>query len=66
MARLSQPKHGEHWKEELSSLSDESSDVIKKYPDTAIVIKQVKNILRNLVSLAGCTPVQVGESNAWK
>jgi hypothetical protein len=66
MARLSQPKHEDHWKEELSSLSDESSDIIKKYPDTAIVIKQVTNILSDLVSLAGCTPVQVGESDAWK
>jgi hypothetical protein len=66
MARLSQPKHEEHWKEALSSLSDESSDIIKIYPDTAVVIKQVTNILSDLVSLAGCTPVQVGGSDAWK
>jgi hypothetical protein len=53
-------------KEELSSLSDESSEIIKKYPDTALVIIQVTNILSVLVCLAVCTPVHVGESDAWK
>jgi hypothetical protein len=39
---------------------------IQKYPDMAVVIKQTSNIVRGKVSLAGCTPVQVGEINTCR
>jgi hypothetical protein len=39
---------------------------VSKYPEAENVMQQVYDVLGDIVSLAGCTPSNVGESEAWK
>jgi hypothetical protein len=38
---------------------------VKGNPDAEGSVKQVAKVLGDIVSLAGCTPANVGESKAW-
>jgi hypothetical protein len=48
------------------SLQSEYSSIVTKYPDAEESIKQVGRVLSDIVSLAGCTPSEVGDSMKWQ
>jgi hypothetical protein len=55
----------EHWHIELDSLRAESKAILKKHPEASEAIERVRGILRDVASLAGCTPKKTGESEEW-
>jgi hypothetical protein len=48
--------------QEVKNLQASYKSMVAKYPDAANVLQQVYKVLGDLVSLAGCTPASVGES----
>jgi len=55
-------EYEEYWKNEFESLSSESKDLIVKSPDAKDVIESVLKTISDVVSLASCTPVKVGQN----
>jgi hypothetical protein len=47
-------------------LQSEYSVIVIKYRDAEEAIKQVGKVLSDIVSLAGCTPSEIGESLKWQ
>jgi len=58
-------EYEEYWKNEFESLRSESKDLIVKSPDAKDVIERVLKTLSDIVSLASCTPVKVGQGEDW-
>jgi hypothetical protein len=65
MADMPVANFEKHWQHELNSLREEYKDIVKDNPDEEGSVKQVAKVLGDIVSLAGCTPANVGESKAW-
>jgi hypothetical protein len=59
-------KWGQYWLHQYNSLRTEYKAIVGKYPESEDVMQQVYDVLGDIVSLAGCTPSHVGESEAWK
>jgi hypothetical protein len=57
--------HERHWLQEVKSLQASYRGIVAQYPDADDVLQQVYRVLGDLVSLAGCTPKSVGESDVW-
>jgi hypothetical protein len=66
MAQKIVPDFEQHWIYVYNSLQSEYSDIVTQYPDAEDAIKQVGKVLSDIVSLAGCTPSEVGESMKWQ
>jgi hypothetical protein len=49
----------------VKNLQTSYKGIIAKHPDSDGVLQQVYKVLGDLVSLAGCTPTNVGESEQW-
>ena len=58
-------EYEEFWKNEYESLGCESKDLIKESPEAKDVIQRVLKTLSDIVSLASCTPKEVGHSDEW-
>jgi hypothetical protein len=56
----------QHWLHEYNSLQSEYSTIVNKYPEADCALKQVYKVLGDIVSLSGCTPSSVGESESWR
>jgi hypothetical protein len=54
-----------HWQNELASLRTEYKKLIKWHPEVRKVIELVHHVLNNIMSLVGCTPKNIGESEVW-
>jgi hypothetical protein len=59
-------KWEQYWLHQYNSLRSDYKAIVGKYPEAENVMQQVHNVLGDIVSLAGCTPSHVGESDAWK
>jgi hypothetical protein len=57
--------HEQFWLQEIKNLQTSYKSIVAKYPDADDVLQQVYKVLCDLVSLAGCTPASVGESEKW-
>jgi hypothetical protein len=57
--------HEQFWLQEVKNLQASYKSIVAKYPDADDVLQQVYKVLGDLVSLAGCTPARVGESEKW-
>jgi hypothetical protein len=66
MAQKTVPDFEQHWIYVYNSLQSEYSDIVTKYPDAEESIKQVGRVFSDIVSLAGCTPSEVGDSMKWQ
>jgi hypothetical protein len=66
MAQKIVPDFEQHWIYVYNSLQSEYNDMVTKYPDAEESIKQVGKVLSDIVSLAGCTPSEVGDSMKWQ
>jgi hypothetical protein len=56
----------QHWLQEYNSLQSENCSIVNKYPEADCALKQVYEVLGDIVSLSGCTPSSVGESESWR
>jgi hypothetical protein len=65
MAGVPVSEFEKHWQHESQCLKEEYKDIMKLYPDAADTIGQVYKVLGDIVALADCTPVSIGESEAW-
>jgi hypothetical protein len=50
---------------EVNSLQSKYKETVEEYSDAAPVMEQVHKVLGGIVSLAGCTPLTVGEGGQW-
>jgi hypothetical protein len=66
MALVTEPIFERQWDSEHDSLRQEYKNLVNKYPYASDIIKQVIKVLSDIVSLAKCTPVYVGESESWQ
>jgi hypothetical protein len=66
MASVTEHEFERQWNPEHDSLRQEYKNLVSKYPDASNIIKQVIKVLNDIVSLAKCTPVCVGESESWQ
>jgi hypothetical protein len=57
--------HERYWLQEVKSLQASYKGIVAQYPDADDVLQQVYRVLGDLVSLAGCTPTNVAESEQW-
>jgi hypothetical protein len=57
--------HERYWLQEVKGLQAAYKGIVAQYPDADDVLQQVYRVLGDLVSLAGCTPTNVGESEQW-
>jgi hypothetical protein len=57
--------HEQFWLQEVKNLQTSCKGIIANYPDSDGVLQQVYKVLGDLVSLAGCTSTNVGESEQW-
>jgi hypothetical protein len=57
--------HERYWLQEVKNLQASYKNIVTQYPDADDVLQQVYRVLGDLVSLAGCTPISVGESEKW-
>jgi hypothetical protein len=58
MASAQRPAYEQFWLREYNSLQSEYKDIINKYPDA-------DKVLGDIVSLAGCTPSNIGTCSEW-
>jgi hypothetical protein len=65
MAGVPVPDYEKYWQTEGQSLKDEYKSLIKEYPDAEGSMTQAYNIINDIITLAGCTPVSIGNSKAW-
>jgi hypothetical protein len=65
MANAQIPVCGQFWLREYNSLQSEYKDIISKYPDADEVLREVYKVLGDIVSLAGCTPANIGTCTEW-
>jgi hypothetical protein len=56
----------QHWLHEYNSLQSEYTTIVNKYPEADCALKEVYKVLGDIVSLSGCTPSSVGESESWR
>jgi hypothetical protein len=47
-------------------LHSEYKDIVAKYPDAAPIMEKVHKVLCDIVSIAGCTPANVGRGKEWE
>jgi hypothetical protein len=66
MADLPTPGFQTLWSHQIESLRVEYRKTIVKHPDAGSVMEKVHLVLKDIASLAGCTPKSVGESEPWK
>jgi hypothetical protein len=59
------PAYEQFWLQEFNSLQSEYKDIVAKYPEANIVLKQVYKVLGDIVSLARCSPASVGTGTQW-
>jgi hypothetical protein len=57
--------HEQFWLQEVKNLQTSYKGIIAKSPDSNGVLQQVYKVLGDRVSLTGCTPTNVGESEQW-
>jgi hypothetical protein len=65
MASAQIPAYEQFWLHEYNSLQSEYKDIINKYPDADKVLREVYKVLGDIVSLAGCTPSNIGTCSEW-
>jgi hypothetical protein len=65
MASTQTPAYEQFWLQEHNSLQSEYKDIVTKYPDADKVLKEVYKSLGITVSLAGCTPANIGTCTEW-
>jgi hypothetical protein len=65
MAGVPVPAYQQFWADKRASLEKEFQTTGKTYPDTVACMQHLLKLLRDLQSLAGCTPRPVGESEEW-
>jgi hypothetical protein len=56
----------QHWLNEYNLLQSEYCSIVNKNPEADCALKQVYKVLGDIVSLSGCTPSSVGESESWR
>jgi hypothetical protein len=66
MAGAQVTEYEQYWLHEVNSLHSEYKDIVAKYPDAAPVMEKVHKVLCDIVSVAGCTPANVGRGDEWK
>jgi hypothetical protein len=66
MAGAQVTEYEQYWLHEVNSLHSEYKDIVAKYPDAAPVMGKVHKVLCDIVSIAGCTPTNVGRGAEWK
>jgi hypothetical protein len=66
MADIPTPRFQTLWSHQIDSLRVEYRETIDKHPDAGKVMETVHDVLKDIASLAGCTPTPVGESTSWK
>jgi hypothetical protein len=54
-----------YWTQKLALLKYECHTIMNKYPETASIVQQVRKVLSGIGNLAGCTPLEEGESSEW-
>jgi hypothetical protein len=57
--------HEQFWLQEVKNLQISYKGIIAKHPDSDGVLQQVYKELGDLVSLAGCTSTNAGQSEQW-
>jgi hypothetical protein len=65
MASAEIPAYEQFWLREYNSSQSEYKDIISKYPDAGKVLRDVYKVLGDIVSLAGCTPANIGTCSEW-
>jgi chaperonin cofactor prefoldin len=60
MASAQIPAYEQFWLRKYNSLQSEYKDIISKHPDADKVLREVYKVLGDTVSLAGCTPANIG------
>jgi hypothetical protein len=66
MADVPTPGFQTLWSHQIESLRVEFRKTVQKHPDAGGVMEKVHVVLKDIASLAGCTPKAVGESPSWK
>jgi hypothetical protein len=65
MASAQIPAYEQFWQREYKSPQSEYKDIITKYPDADKVLRDVYKVLGDIVSLASCTPANIGTCREW-
>jgi hypothetical protein len=65
MASAQIPTYEQFWLREYNSLQSEYKVIVNKYPDADKVLREVYKVLGDIVSLAECTPSNIGTCSEW-
>jgi hypothetical protein len=65
MASAQTPAYEQFWLREYNSLQSEYKDIVTKCPDADKVLREVYKVMGDIVSLAGCTPANIGTCSEW-
>jgi hypothetical protein len=65
MADVPVPEFRKYWTPRLASLNSQCHAITNRCPEVGTVVQQVYKVLSDIVILAWCTQVEVGESSEW-